>query len=99
MTRSKNSAKKLNFRAMLAEQEDFLRTLVQQMVQQVLEAEMEQAIGAEKGEGTPTRLGYRSGSYSRTLLTRVGKLELRVPQDREGRFRTEVFERYQRSER
>jgi putative transposase len=29
----------------------------------------------------------------------VGKLELRVPQDRQGRFRTEVFERYQRSER
>jgi transposase-like protein len=29
----------------------------------------------------------------------VGKLELRVPRDRQGRFRTEVFERYQRSER
>jgi putative transposase len=33
------------------------------------------------------------------LVTRVGKLELRVPQDRQGRFRTEVFERYQRSEK
>ena len=32
-------------------------------------------------------------------MTRVGKLELRVPQDRQGRFRTEVFERYQRSEK
>jgi transposase-like protein len=30
--------------------------------------------------------------------TRVGKLELRVPQDRHGRFSTELFERYQRSE-
>jgi transposase-like protein len=29
----------------------------------------------------------------------VGKLVLRVPQDRQGRFRTEVFERYQRSEK
>ena len=69
------------------------------MVQQVLEAEMEEAVGAEKGERTPNRLGYRSGYYPRTLLTRVGKLELRVPQDRHGRFRTEVFERYQRSEK
>ncbi len=34
-----------------------------------------------------------------TLVTRVGKLELRVPQDRDGRFSTELFERYQRSER
>ncbi len=32
-------------------------------------------------------------------MTRVGKLELRVPQDRDGRFSTELFERYQRSER
>jgi len=31
-------------------------------------------------------------------VTRVGKLELRVPQDRDGRFSTELFERYQRSE-
>jgi len=43
------------------------------------------------------RLGYRSGYYGRTLITRVGKLELRVPQDRDGRFSTEPLERYQRS--
>ena len=53
---------------------------------------------AEKGERTAARLGYRSGYYTRTLVTRVGKLELRVPQDRDGRFSTELFERYQRSE-
>ena len=29
----------------------------------------------------------------------MGKFELRVPQDRQGRFRTDVFERYQRSEK
>ena len=55
--------------------------------------------GAEKGERTASRQGYRSGYYNRTLVTRVGKLELRVPQDRQGRFRTEIFERYQRSEK
>jgi len=42
---------------------------------------------------------YRSGYYPRSLVTRVGKLELRVPQDRNGRFSTEIFERYQRSEK
>lgn len=30
---------------------------------------------------------------------RIGKLELRVPRDRDGRFSTELFERYQRSEK
>ena len=60
---------------------------------------MDEALGASKGERTAERLGYRSGHYGRTLITRVGKLDLRVPQDRSGRFSTELFERYQRSER
>src|SRR5215212_7254298 len=66
-------------------------------MQEMLEAEMTDALGAEKRERTPARLGYRSGYYTRTLVTPVGKLELRVPQDRDGRFSTELFERYQRS--
>ena len=40
---------------------------------------MDEALHAGKGERTAGRLGYRSGHYSRTLVTRVGKLELRVP--------------------
>src|SRR3954452_3354128 len=99
MTRKQNSAKQINWKEVMAEQEDFLRPLVQEVVQQVLEAEMDEALGAEKGERTPSRRGYRSGYYGRALVTRVGKLELRVPQDRQGRFRTEIFERYQRSEK
>src|SRR5512134_2886149 len=60
---------------------------------------MTEALSAEKSERTTSRVGYRSGYYGRTLITRVGKLELRVPQDRDGRFSTELFARYQRSER
>jgi len=99
MTRRKDNAEGLNWKELMSSQEDFLRPLMREVVQQVLEAEMEEAIGAQKGERTSERVGYRSGYYSRTLITRVGKLELRVSQDRQGRFRTEVFERYQRSEK
>jgi transposase-like protein len=60
---------------------------------------MDKCLGAGRYERTAERLGYRSGSYPRQLITRVGKLELRVPQDREGRFCTEIFDRYQRSEK
>ena len=60
---------------------------------------MTEALGAGSGERTAGRLGYRSGYYSRGLVTRIGKLELRVPRDREGRFSTELFDRYQRSEK
>jgi putative transposase len=77
---------------------ELLREIVRAVVQEMLESEMTDTLGAQKGERSQARLGYRSGYYSRTLITRVGKLELRVPQDRDGRFSTELFERYQRSE-
>ena len=86
-------------KGLLGEDRDFLKELLHEVIQEVLEAEMNDALGAQKGERTGERLGYRSGYYPRTLITRVGKLELRVPQDRQGRFSTEVFERYQRSEK
>lgn len=99
MTRKQDKSKGIDWKECLKEDSDFLRGLVREIVQQVLEAEMEEAVGAGKGERTTRRVGYRSGYYSRTLITRVGKLELRVPQDRQGRFSTRLFERYQRSEK
>ena len=83
----------------LTEKEDYLRLLVDLLVQELLEGEMNEALGAQKGERTEGRMGYRSGYYVRNLVTRVGRLELRVPQVRQGRFSTQLFERYQRSER
>lgn len=80
-------------------EDDAIRALLQTTVKEVLEAEMDEALGASSGERTTARRGYRSGHYRRGLITRVGTLELRVPQDREGLFRTEVFSRYQRSEK
>jgi len=84
---------------LLASDKEFLKPLIRTAVQELLEAEMTETLAAEKGERTDGRLGYRSGYYSRSLITRVGKIELKVPQDRAGRFSTELFERYQRSEK
>src|SRR5690348_17227672 len=99
MTKRQGKSGTIDVKALLREDEGFLRALVRAALQEVLEAEMTEALGAEKGERAAGRQGYRSGYYGRTLITRVGKLELRVPQDRTGRFSTELFERYQRSER
>jgi putative transposase len=101
MTGRKGKAELIDVKELLGRDEDFVRTALEALLQAALEAEMTEAIGAEKGERTETRLAYRSGYYGRSLITRVGTLELRVPQDRLGRFRfsTELFERYQRSEK
>jgi transposase-like protein len=99
MTKKNGSITREELKQVLMEDRDFLKPLMQMVLQEVLEAEMDETVGAGKGERTEGRKGYRSGYYNRTLVTRVGKLELRIPQDRQGRFSTEIFERYQRSEK
>ena len=75
-----------------------LKTLLEAVLDQVLEAEMTEHIGAEPYERTQHRRTYRNGYRARQLTTRVGTLTLRVPQSRDGSFSTELFRRYQRSE-
>jgi transposase-like protein len=85
MTRGKTKRSLQEIKELIAGEEDILRPLIGAVLQEVLEAEMSQALGAEKGERIEGRLGYRSGYYVRSLITRVGRVELRVPQDRQGR--------------
>jgi putative transposase len=77
----------------------FLREIVEQVVQRLLEAEMTEHVGAASYERTAGRTGHRNGYKRRTLRTRVGTLNLLVPQDREGTFSTRLFSRYQRNEK
>jgi putative transposase len=86
-------------KSVLMEQKDFLAPVVQEAVQAILELEMEECLQAGKYERSAERAGYRSGYYRRRLITRVGTILLRVPQDRAGHFSTQVFEQYQRSEK
>ncbi|HKB71284.1 MAG TPA: IS256 family transposase [Thermoanaerobaculia bacterium] len=97
--RQKSKATARDWKELLGGDGDFFRSVVKEVLQEVLEQEMDEAVGARKGERTALRVGYRSGYYERYLTTRVGTMELRIPQDRDGRFSTELFERYQRSEK
>jgi len=76
-----------------------MAALLEPILNQLLQAEMCEHLRAEPGERTDQRRGWRNGSYKRRLTTRVGRLELEVPRDREGTFQTSLFERYQRSEK
>ena len=83
----------------LLDKPDFLRQIVERVLQEVLEAEMTEHIGAAPHERTDARKGHRNGHKPRMLRTRVGTLNLLVPQDREGTFSTRLFSRYQRNEK
>jgi putative transposase len=83
----------------LLDDPDFLHEIVEKVVQQLLEDEMTEHIGAAPYERSATRSGHRNGYKPRALRTRVGTLDLLVPQDREGTFSTRLFSRYQRNEK
>jgi putative transposase len=83
----------------LLDDPSFLHEIVERVVQQVLETEMTGHIGAAPYERTERRTGQRNGYKPRTLRTRIGTLNLLVPQDREGTFSTRLFSRYQRNEK
>jgi len=99
MTVGKLKAVPRRLEALVAQDRDLLKALVKEALEQVLHSEMTEFLGAGPGERSEGRNGYRAGYYDRGLITRVGKIELRVPRDRNGEFSTALFERFQRSEK
>jgi len=75
-----------------------LAKLVETVLNQILEAQVAETLGADRHERSDERQGYRNGYRARTLYTRVGPVTLQVPQTRDGSFSTDIFKRYQRSE-
>jgi putative transposase len=99
MARSNGTGVDAAVQAVLTDDPDFLRDLVAHVMQEMLEAEMTAHLGAASYERTETRSGQRNGYKPRQLQTRVGTLTLLVPQDRAGTFSTQLFARYQRTEK
>ena len=99
MTESNGMGSEALAQAILTDDPGFLRRLVEQTLQQILEAEMTARLGAVPYERTESRTGQRNGYKPRQLQTRVGTLTLLVPQDRAGTFSTQLFARYQRTEK
>ena len=82
----------------LCSRDGAMAKLLEEVLNQVLEAEVTEALGAKPYERTEERRGYRNGYKPRSMTTRVGRLTLSVPQVRDGKFSPELFSRFQRSE-
>lgn len=65
---------------------DFLRTLAESVLQILMEADVEGVIGAGRYERTAERANHRNGYRERTLDTRLGQLQLRIPKLRQGSY-------------
>ena len=72
--------------------------LMEALLNQVLQAESTEQLGANNYERSQERSDYRNGTRTRSLTTRIGKIELQVPRHRNVPFKTSLFENYQRNE-
>ena len=79
---------------------DGLRRFLEALVDQGMQAEVAEHLGADRHERSGSRRGHRNGSKPRTLNTRAGTLALTVPQTRGCEpYHPSMFARWQRSER
>ena len=65
---------------------DFLRTVAEAVLQLLMEADVEGLVGAGRHERSAERLNYRNGYRDRSLDTRLGALQLRIPKLRQGSY-------------
>lgn len=87
-----------NLLSRIMTEQNGLASLLEAVLNQVLDAQASEQLGAERYERSDERVAYRNGYRPRRIYSRVGPLTLQVPQFRDGQFSTEIFSRYQRSE-
>jgi putative transposase len=78
---------------------DFLRSVAEAVLQLLMEADVEGLIGAGRYERSGERLNWRNGFRDRTLETRLGALQLRIPKLRQGSYFPPFLEPRKTSER
>ena len=75
------------------------RDILTKLFNQLMEKERDEYLENEAYQRDPDRKTYRNGYYDRAYTTKIGSITLRVPRTRDGKFSTELFERYQRNEK
>lgn len=78
---------------------DFMREAMQLVLQELIELEASQVIGAARYERTDGRSTHRNGTRSRLLSTKAGDVELAIPKLREGSFYPSLLEPRRRIDR
>lgn len=78
---------------------DVLREMVRVVTQELMEAEVEEQVGAGRYERTIERRNHRNGYREREWDTRVGTIPLKIPKTRTGTYFPSLLEPRRRAER
>ena len=87
MANKQDTTPRASLQAILQQDEDWAREMIRRTVQEVLEQEMTELLGAGKSERTSSRSGYRAGYYERTLVLYFGLFCMTIF----GLFQTQIW--------
>ena len=86
MAHKKNNTNLTELLLQCMTQPDPMLSMLEWLCTRLMEAEVDQQLGAEKSQRTDGRSGYRSGYRPRRLDTRMGTMYLMVPKVRQGGY-------------
>ena len=82
---------------------DSMKELFSDVLQQVMEAELEEKLGYEKSERMTENeefgrvKNYRNGYSKKTVKTQLGEVDIKVPRDRNGEYEPQIIGKYSRN--
>ena len=80
-----------------------MKELFSDVLQQVMEAELEEKLGYEKSERMTENeesghvKNYRNGYSKKTVKTQLGEVDIKVPRDRNGEYEPQIIGKYSRN--
>lgn len=84
---------------MNSELNEIMKASLVLVLNQIMEKQRNDYIQAMPHERNEERVGYRNGYYERDLTVSIGKLRLKVPRTRDGKFSPTLFEKWERKEK
>ena len=79
---------------------DAMKEMFRDVIQQVMEVEMDEELGRERcqrASGEKTSPNYRNGYSRKTVKTQLGKIDIKVPRDRQGNYEPKIIGKYDRN--
>ena len=92
MALSESAVEELLAALAVGEGTDLVRELARWALQELIELEAAEAIGADRWERSPDRVSHRNGHRPRVLSTKAGDLQVGIPKFRKGSFFPEILE-------
>ena len=75
-----------------------MKEMFRDVIQQVMEVEMDEELGRERCQRSPSDTpNYRNGYSQKKVKTQLGEINIKIPRDRKGSYEPKIISKYDRN--